>query len=180
VTGLASRIGQGSALVCMPGTHTKWVSMHNGVVQEFLTVPTGELYALLSEHSVIVREPGTPIMHLPADFERGLAEAARHPEIPVIHKAFQARTLRLDGQLTAEGAASWMSGLLIGTDVSGAMQLLGERDAAVHVIGTAHLAQLYSSALAAAGRTATAVDGEAAAFAGLAFLHRERAREVAA
>ena len=28
-------------LVCMPGTHTKWVSLHDGVVQEFLTAPDG-------------------------------------------------------------------------------------------------------------------------------------------
>lgn len=183
VTGaLAPLIDAGKRLVCMPGTHTKWVSMHNGSVQEFLTVPTGELFALLCEHSVIVREPSTPVVHRAADFERGLAEAARHAEIPVLHKAFQARTLRLDRQLSPEGAASWMSGLLVGTDVAGALQLLGDDEprASVYVIGTSHLAQAYSAALVAAGRKAEAVDGEAAAFAGLGFLHRELARRAAA
>jgi 2-dehydro-3-deoxygalactonokinase len=179
VTGsIAPQIGVGKQLVCMPGTHTKWVSLHNGTVQEFHTVPTGELFALLRDHSVIVRDPATPIAHRAADFERGLAEAARHPEVPVIHKLFQARTLRLDRQLTSEGAASWMSGLLVGTDVSGALRLLGEGNTgdAVYVIGTSHLAQVYSTALAAAGRKATIVDGELAAFAGLAFVYREITR----
>ena len=56
--------------------------------------------------------------HRAADFERGLAEAARHPEVPLLHRIFQARSLRLDQQLAPEGAASWASGLLIGTDVA--------------------------------------------------------------
>lgn len=172
---LAPGIELGKKLVCMPGTHTKWVSLYNGIVQEFLTVPTGELFALLSEHSVIVRDQATPLVHRPAEFERGLAEARRHPEIPVLHKLFQARTLRLDKQLAPEGAASWMSGMLVGTDVAGALQLLDAADprAPVHVIGTAELAQAYITALAAFGRTAQAVDGGAAALAGLGYLYRE-------
>ena len=172
---LVAGIDVGKKLVCMPGTHTKWVSMYNGIVQEFLTVPTGELFALLSEHSVIVRDQATPVVHHAAEFERGLAEARRHAEIPVLHKIFQARTLRLDQQLSPEGAASWMSGLLVGTDVAGALQLLDAADpgAAVLVIGAADLAQAYGIALAAFGRSAQAVDGGAAAFAGLGYLYRE-------
>lgn len=168
----------GHTLVCMPGTHTKWVSLAGGSLQEFLTVPTGEMFAMLCDHSVIVRDPSTPVVHHAAGFERGLTEAARHPEIPVLHKIFQARTLRLDGQLAAEGAASFMSGLLVGVDVAGALQLLGGADShpAVHVIGTPQLVQAYSTALARAGREVRAIDGEQAAFAGLAYLHRERER----
>jgi 2-dehydro-3-deoxygalactonokinase len=176
VTGsLAPLIDVGKKLVCMPGTHTKWVSLHNGSVQEFLTVPSGELFALLCEHSVIVRDPSTPIVHHAVDFERGLAAAASHPEIPVTHKVFQARTLRLDKQLSPEGAASWISGLLTGTDVAGALRLLGAQDARspVYVIGTSRLVETYSTALASAGRTVEAVDGEVAAFAGLGYLYRE-------
>jgi 2-dehydro-3-deoxygalactonokinase len=172
---LASGLELGKKLVCMPGTHTKWVSMYDGVVQEFLTVPTGELFALLSDRSVIVRDRGTPVVHRAAEFERGLAEARRHPEIPVLHKIFQARTLRLDQQLAPEGAASWTSGLLVGTDVAGALQLLDDADprAPVHVVGTAELVQAYAAALTACGRTAQAVDGAAAAFTGLGYLYRQ-------
>jgi 2-dehydro-3-deoxygalactonokinase len=172
---LAAGIDVGKKLVCMPGTHTKWVSLYNGIVQEFLTVPTGELFALLNEHSVIVRDENTPLVHHPAEFERGLAEARRHPEIPVLHKIFQARTLRLDRQLSPQGAASWMSGLLTGTDVAGALQLLDAADPSVpvHVIGAGELAAVYGTALAAFGRPSQAVDGGAAVFAGLGCVYRE-------
>ena len=169
-----SGIGAGKALVCMPGTHTKWVSIHGDSVQEFLTVPTGELFALLCEHSVLVRDKTTPVTHQAADFERGLAESARHPEIPVLHKMFQARSLRLDKQLAPEGAASWMSGLLIGADVDCALRLFDEESlAGVHIVGTSSLAAAYATALARVGRKAIAVDGEKTAFAGLGYLYRE-------
>ena len=171
---LGAGIDSNRALVCMPGTHTKWVSLHGGGVQEFLTVPTGELFAMLCDHSVIVRDPSTPMTHRAAEFERGLAESTHHPGIPVLHKIFQARTLRLDKQLAPEGAASWLSGLLVGTDVAGALSLLGTGSETVHVVGTPALAQAYSAALARAGRKAQVIDGEEAAFAGLAHLHRQR------
>ena len=73
---LHASMDTGKQLVCMPGTHTKWVSLNGSVVQEFLTAPTGELFAMLCEHSVLVRDPTTPIEHHPRDFERGLAESA--------------------------------------------------------------------------------------------------------
>jgi len=128
---------------------------------------------------VIVRDVSTAVVHRAAEFERGLAEARRHPEIPVLHKIFQARTLRLDEQLAPEGAASWMSGLLAGTDVAGALPLFDAVDPGVpvHVIGTTELGRAYVTVLQAFGRAAQAVDGAAAAFAGLAYLYRELERK---
>jgi 2-dehydro-3-deoxygalactonokinase len=171
----------GKQLVCMPGTHTKWVSLHNGVVQEFLTAPTGELFAMLCEHSVLVRDKATPIVHNAADFERGLTESARHPEVTLLHRLFQSRSLRLDKQLTAEGAASWVSGLLIGTDVGGALSLfVGDgSQAPVFVIGAPQLTASYSLALARHGRKAECIDGDQAALSGLAYVYREQERQKA-
>jgi len=167
-------LAAGRHLVCMPGTHTKWVSMRDGIVQEFLTVPTGEVFALLCNHSVLVRDAATPIQHRAAEFERGLAESARHPEVPLLHRLFQARSLRLDQQLTAEGAASWVSGLLTGTDVGGALPLFEQHEAAtpVYLVGTPQLCANYSLALARRGRKALVVDGTEAALRGQAFVYR--------
>jgi 2-dehydro-3-deoxygalactonokinase len=161
-------LGRGRQLVCMPGTHTKWVALHDGTVIEFLTVPTGEVFKLLCDHSVLVRDKATPIEHRAPEFERGLAESARHPEVPVLHRLFQGRSLRLDGQLTAEGASSWASGLLVGTDVAGALPLFAASAGPVHIIANAQLCALYAAALEKFGRGSVAVAGEDAAFAGLA------------
>jgi 2-dehydro-3-deoxygalactonokinase len=163
--------------VCLPGTHTKWVSLLDGIVQEFLTVPTGELFAMLCDHSVLVRDPATPVTHQPADFDRGLAESACHPEVPLPHRLFQARSLRLDGQLAAKGAASWTSGLLIGTDVGGALPLFASHALSdpVYVVGAPELSRKYLLALTRHGRTGRPVDGGQAALAGLAAVFRDRA-----
>ena len=176
---LDATIETGKHLVCMPGTHTKWVSLHEGVVQEFLTAPTGELFAMLCEHSVLVRDKTTPITHQSADFERGLAETVRHPEVNLLHRLFQSRSLRIDKQLTAEGAASWMSGLLIGSDVGGALNLFPDipRTSPVFIIGTPQLAESYSRALARHGRKAVCIEGDKAALAGLSYVHFELERQ---
>lgn len=173
-----SSISTGKWLVCMPGTHTKWVSLNGSVVQEFLTAPTGELFAMLCDHSVLVRDPATPIEHRARDFERGLAESAKHPDASLLHRLFQSRSLRLDKQLSPEGAASWMSGLLIGTDVRGALSLFSESEAGapVYVIGAPKLTEPYAQALIRSGRTAVQIDGAKAALAGLGYVYRERGR----
>jgi 2-dehydro-3-deoxygalactonokinase len=175
---LAPALASGRQLVCLPGTHTKWASLHDGVLQEFLTAPTGEMFAVLCEHSVLVRDRSTPMEHRADEFERGLAEAIRHPGT-LLHQVFQARSLRLDRQLSAEGAASWASGLLIGADVGGALGLFASHDAAepVHVVGAPRLAESYSIALARLGRKPVRIDGDQAALAGLTLVFNESQRE---
>ncbi|MEO8018443.1 MAG: 2-dehydro-3-deoxygalactonokinase [Pseudomonadota bacterium] len=176
---LDESLEEGKQLVCMPGTHTKWVSLHKGAVQEFLTAPTGELFAMLCEHSVLVRDQATPIVHQPADFERGLAESVRHPEVNLLHRLFQSRSLRIDKQLTAEGAASWMSGLLIGSDVAGALSLFPDltRASPVYAIGTPQLTESYARALARHGRKTVCIEGDQAALAGLTYVFLELERQ---
>jgi 2-dehydro-3-deoxygalactonokinase len=175
------KLSVGKQLVCMPGTHTKWVSMNGNIVQEFLTAPTGELFAMLCEHSVLVRDKATPIEHHAKDFERGLVESAKHPEASLLHRLFQSRSLRLDQQLSADGAASWMSGLLIGTDVRGALSMFPEADGStpVYVVGAPKLTEPYAQALARSGRPAIQIDGARAAFAGLGHVCREQERQKA-
>ena len=170
---LDAALARGRQLVCLPGTHTKWASLHEGVLQEFITAPTGELFGLLCEHSVLVRDQATAMEHRPPEFERGLAESARHPDVSLLHQVFQARSLRMDKQLSVEGAASWVSGLLIGTDVGGALKLFAAQESApVYVVGAPRLIESYSLALSRRGRKAVGIDGERASLAGLAQIFR--------
>ena len=60
---LDASLREGRHLLCLPGTHTKWVVLVEGSVTEFLTAPTGELFALICDHSVLVGDgahTGTP------------------------------------------------------------------------------------------------------------------------
>ena len=171
---LEPRLERGRHLVCLPGTHTKWVALHDGAVLEFLTVPTGEIFRMLCDHSVLVRDRDTPIEHRAQEFERGLIEAGKHAGVPLLHRLFQSRSLRLDQQLSAAGAASWTSGLLIGTDVAGALPLFANHkaDDPVYIVAAGSLADLYATALARLGRRSVRIAGEDASFAGLTRIHR--------
>jgi 2-dehydro-3-deoxygalactonokinase len=170
--------GVGHRIVCMPGTHTKWAAIAGESLQEFLTAPTGEIFAALCDHTVLVRDKSTPITHDAATFERGLAEAAKHQGM-LLHQVFQARSLRLDKQLSAEGAASWISGLLIGADVNGALKLFEQHDPSgvILIVGAGPLTASYSQAFSRAGRKSMQVDGAEAALAGLGYVYREQQRE---
>ena len=49
-------------LICLPGTHSKWVEVRNARIERFSTHMTGEVYAVLKQHSILGRmmEEGKP------------------------------------------------------------------------------------------------------------------------
>ena len=52
--GLIERQGLTDALVCLPGSHSKWAEVKaGGVLQSFKSYMTGELFALLQKHSIL-------------------------------------------------------------------------------------------------------------------------------
>ena len=55
-----------SGLVCIPGTHSKWIRIEDGRIVAFSTYMTGELFSVISQHSILahaVETAGPP----PAD-----------------------------------------------------------------------------------------------------------------
>jgi 2-dehydro-3-deoxygalactonokinase len=180
---LDPRLATGRHLLCLPGTHTKWVLLENGVIREFLSAPTGELFAVLRAHSVLIREDlGQPLAPGGAAFAAGVARYNDFPQVQILHLLFECRSRVLSGDLRAQDSAAFLSGLLIASDVAGALSLFaGDIEArAVCLIGAPSLTQLYASALAAHSHEARQLDGVAAALAGLTRVHRQlSAREQA-
>jgi 2-dehydro-3-deoxygalactonokinase len=84
--GLVDRLRQGRWVICLPGTHTKWVVVEDGWVREFFTAPTGELFAVLRDHSVLVRGGGADRPIDRAAFEKGLARFHEFPQAQVLHR----------------------------------------------------------------------------------------------
>ena len=39
--------------ICLPGTHTKWVQISAGEIVSFRTFMTGELFNIISKHSIL-------------------------------------------------------------------------------------------------------------------------------
>jgi 2-dehydro-3-deoxygalactonokinase len=165
---LDDRRRSGDHVLCLPGTHGKWVRVRDGRIQHFMTCMSGELFALLSEHSVL--RPGAP----PSDdgaFGEGLRLGAA--DGPLASRLFTVRSRMVGQGLEGGKAASYLSGLLVGDETSRLPALLGLADGdSIGVMGEPALCALYEIALRAQGLNVESADGEAAVTVGLALLRR--------
>lgn len=149
------------ALVCHPGTHNKWTVLRNGGIESFRTVMTGELFNLLKEHSILTDLLGGDVAPNSA-FHAGVDLGFQNADLPA--ELFSVRARVLLGQAKEEDAASFTSGLLIGTDVR--IGLSHPAAAQVVVMGRPELTRLYVAAIVQAGREAIELDGEKCFLAG--------------
>jgi 2-dehydro-3-deoxygalactonokinase len=167
---------QGSHLLCLPGTHTKWVLVENGSVREFLTSVTGELFALIRDHSVLIRAgypPGAQTFDSEA-FQAAIAQVTAQPRASLLHLLFECRSRQISGELSAAAARAYSSGLLIADEVGAALAEFRARMPAVDhltLIGEPALTALYASVSGIHQVHCTPIDGEIAATAGLTSLH---------
>jgi 2-dehydro-3-deoxygalactonokinase len=175
---LEQRLGTARHLLCLPGTHTKWACLEDGVVRDFLTALTGELFALLRDGSTLTRaERASAAGEAPAGtaadaedgFESGLEAARTLKSASVLHALFTARSRQLLDDCSREWALSYLSGLLIGADVQGALPLFAAQGQVV-LIADAALNERYARALRRMGVEVICLDGEQCALAGLRFL----------
>lgn len=163
-------LARGRHLLCMPGTHTKWVEMEDGAVSRFQTALSGELFQILRHHSVLARGGGEADSQGPG-FTEGLAQARAHGSSGLLHLLFSTRSRVVTGAASGAEAASYLSGLIVGADVEAALALFGTRP--VPLICSPALAALYAKALDAYGIGASVIDGDEAALAGLVQLQTE-------
>lgn len=164
--GLGSGVADG--LVVMPGTHSKWMSLEAGRVTGFASAMTGEMYALLREHSMIGRPATEPADE--AGFAQGLEAAERNQaerRPGLLHLLFGARAAVVGGRLPAAQLAPYLSGLLTGDEVAGMLSCLG-RPERVTIVQHAARARHYEAALGRLGISTAVLDPEPALVAGVA------------
>jgi len=144
IVGLLPVLQEPFEVVCLPGTHSKWVGIRDGRVASIRTAMTGETYALFRTHSVLARSMAAHDDAFDgASFDAGLRRSADAGGL--LHHLFGVRTQGLFGQLSPEQAPSWLSGLLIGHEIREQLPL----PQVVHLVGNDRLATAYARALAA-------------------------------
>jgi 2-dehydro-3-deoxygalactonokinase len=152
-------------LVCLPGTHSKWIQLSNCKIVSFTTSMTGELFSALRRCTILGRMMTEDSAIDTNAFQQGIARSADSGGL--LHHLFGVRTLPLMGHLDETLSASYLSGLLIGHEVRSAMPSADR----VHLVGSATLCQLYAQAIEVCGGSATVEDQDAAAL-GLAAIGR--------
>lgn len=151
---------------CLPGTHSKWVHVSAGEVVSFQTFMTGELFALLSQNSVL-RHGMQGEGHDDAAFQEACSDALSRPE-KIAARLFSLRAENLLSGLSPVCARARLSGLLIGIELAAAKPYwLGQP---VTLIGAPDLCAHYDQALQMQGVTAKILPAEACTIAGLASL----------
>ena len=166
---------QGEHLICLPGTHTKWVKVTNGKINVFKTALTGELYDLLSNQSVLIQQQSKENDF--ESFDQGVLFTLKSSPGSFVHGLFSVRSKQLFDELTPIQAQSYLSGLLIGSDVRAALnaeewQL--KEVAEVSIIGSSHLAQSFAHAIQLAGIFANVIDEQQATLSGFGVVYQLR------
>ncbi|MBZ9963898.1 2-dehydro-3-deoxygalactonokinase [Mesorhizobium sp. BR1-1-2] len=166
---------KGLEIVCMPGTHSKWVLVEDGAVAGFGTWPTGELFSVLAAHSILRHSLGEHPKPVEADnpFFRRWCEAALDEGGDVTARLFSIRAAGLLQDLKADDAAACLSGLLIGGEIASARRRQAAGATSVVLIASGALAVLYRQALGLAGLGVRTVDADEAVRAGLIEAARE-------
>ena len=163
VTGMLADRSDFDGVLCLPGTHTKWVRVSAGIVLHFTTFMTGELFGLLAERSVLRHTVGACGADRAAFLEAVEIGLARPEE--VARRLFSLRAEALIGALAPESARARLSGLLVGMELAGTRRYWCEYDIAI--VGNTSLGTAYAEALCARGRDATLLDAETMAITGL-------------
>lgn len=141
-----------TGLVCMPGTHSKWVRLEEGVVEGFSTFMTGELFQMLRANSILaqaVQTEAAPSANDPA-FEAGVRHALDEPAL-VTNRLFQVRAGWLLQGAAPERGLARLSGTLIGLEIAGALARHDAGEAPLALLGSGPIVGLYERALALAG-----------------------------
>jgi len=152
---------KGRYLLCLPGTHTKWVLLNDGKIQLFKTAMTGELFDLLSNQSILIQKQNTPFNKYV--FLSGATKTLNSELDEFSHSLFSVRSMQLFSQLEKTDAQSYLSGFLIGSDVRAALNAkqwnISDFDS-IEVVGAPHLSDCFSHALAIKGIECTVYDVE--------------------
>ena len=133
-------------IMLLPGTHSKWVVTENDIINKFMTFMTGEIFALLKDHSILGTLIEAPQDEISTGFLKGLKYRIKS-DSSLLQQLFSARTLVLFDQLSTSEIADYLSGLLIGEEIKSSKDQFDlDENTTVYIIGGEELSQRYGTA----------------------------------
>ncbi|WP_371168100.1 2-dehydro-3-deoxygalactonokinase [Aliiroseovarius sp. 2305UL8-7] len=150
-------------ILCLPGTHCKWVHISAGELVSFRTFMTGEMFALLSDQSVLRHSVATDDWDQAA-FDTALSDTLTRPS-DLAAKLFSLRAEGLLNDMSPATARARLSALLIGAELAAAKPYwLGQQ---VVILGADNVASAYHAALTAQGAMVRPSDADNMTLAGM-------------
>jgi 2-dehydro-3-deoxygalactonokinase len=131
-----------------PGTHSKWIDVDGGKIVRFATYVTGEAFSALRNNTILGRLMTSEAVDEEA-FARGVVKAQADPA-GLLHSLFSVRSLGLYNEIPAEALSSYLSGLVIGTEVAHALQTRS-KGAGYMILASPKIGGRYAKALEVVG-----------------------------
>jgi 2-dehydro-3-deoxygalactonokinase len=156
IAGYLSKNPDFDGIICLPGTHTKWVHISAGEIVSFKTFMTGEIYQTLSKHSILKDSVKSNDFDFTA-FLEAFEDIYSNPAL-ISSKFFSLRAIDLLENTSTKFLKSKLSGYLIGSELAGAKSYwLGQN---IVMIGNDDLCTLYEKALKKLGLNTTIENAE--------------------
>jgi 2-dehydro-3-deoxygalactonokinase len=153
----------GDGMYVSRGTHCKWLEVRSGRIERLATFMTGELFAVLKEHSILGRlmtggETGGD------GFARGVKAglSERDGSGGLLHILFSTRTLGLFDELSGDQIEPYLSGVLLGAEIAGARAMFAPGTRPITVVGAPALTGAFTQALKLAGLNSQLAPADAA------------------
>ncbi|MDL2271501.1 2-dehydro-3-deoxygalactonokinase [Desulfovibrio sp. OttesenSCG-928-I05] len=169
ILGLAAENPGAKFLICMPGTHSKWLTMENERIDAFTTVMSGDIYAAATSATIIAMMVGDDQEFSEEAFLRGV-RTAQGPGGVMSH-LFRARTFFLFGKLAKQHIKAFVSGVIIGSELA-SMRGLYPFDRPVDLIASDALGANYALALQSLGVESRQHESGALSVKGMSLLAR--------
>ena len=151
IAGYLSKNPDFDGIICLPGTHTKWVHISANEIISFKTFMTGEIFLSLSERSILKSSVQSNDFDQ-ASFLEAFEDTYSNPAL-LSSKLFGLRAAALLENTSTKCLKSKLSGYLIGSELAGAKSYwLGQN---IIMIGNKDLCILYQKALKKLGLNAT-------------------------
>ena len=160
IAGFLANAPDFEGILCLPGTHTKWVGVEAGRVIRFQTMMTGEIFALLAERSVLRHSIGT-------GWDQEAFEEALFDPMSTLGRLFDIRAGALLGEASPDAARARLSARLIGSEIAAVLPPgeIGKHQ--IFVISNQGASTHYVRALELRGARVASMDSENVTLAGL-------------
>lgn len=173
IAGILSERPTFEGVLCLPGTHTKWVRIGAGEIVHFRTFMTGELFSLLSLHSIL-RHALSNSGWNEIEFANSVRSTVAEPA-DLAGRLFSIRAGSLISSLDPATAKARLSGLLIGAELAAARAYWQDRD--LIIVGNGAQSEHYAAGLRMLRRSPDIIDASHITLAGLKSAYRQIARE---
>ena len=137
--GIITKYPNLDGVICFTGTHSKWVQIVSNEIISFETFMTGELFQIISQHSILKQSISNEKIDVNLATEYALITFSDPQKYT--KNLFELRAKNLINNLNSKDILSCLSGLTIGLEVAGSRKYWLDNE--VILVGSSPMVDIY-------------------------------------